>query len=128
MLNLSFSQCKTIINDLDRTDLESFLKAFNDQPEWLEAMGGIDDLYEVSAVIQGGCTSGAFMPAVTYHTALEVMSEHGNNMLDYIEDHLGEVPAPKKGESWAGMACFYCSLAVELWCSQFENITDLLEI
>lgn len=55
------------------------------------------------------------MPAVTYNTALLVMNEHGDGILEFIEGNMGEIPAPKQGESWAGMAVYYVSMAVELW-------------
>tara|TARA_R100001143_G_C3292409_1_gene101804 strand:+ start:389 stop:595 length:207 start_codon:yes stop_codon:yes gene_type:complete len=55
------------------------------------------------------------MPAVTYHQALETMHTDGDTVLDYIEDNLGETQTPPVGSSWAGMACYYLSLAVEVW-------------
>lgn len=74
---------------------------------------------DVESINQGGCASGAYMPAVTYHRALETMAEHGDDVLQYIEDSLGEVPQPGEDhQSWAGMACFYLSTAVEIWASQ----------
>jgi len=89
-----------------------------DVPAWLA-----DDISpsDVAAIVQGGCASGAYMPAVTYHQALATMGEHGDDVLEYIENALGEVPQPKKGESWAGLACFYLSTAVELWASSVES-------
>lgn len=70
---------------------------------------------DVAAICHGGCASGAYMPAVTYHTAREVMSEHGDDVLEFIEGHFDELPQPNKGESWSGMATFYLSAAVEIW-------------
>ena len=69
----------------------------------------------VAAIVQGGCASGAYMPAVTYYQALRTMSEHGDDVLQYIDDALGELPAPQAGESWGGIAVHYLSTAVELW-------------
>jgi hypothetical protein len=80
--------------------------------------------YDLAAIIQGGCASGSYMPAVTYHQALETMSEHGNDVLQYIEDRLGEIPQPKNNESWSGLAVFYLSYAVELWASENEELAD----
>lgn len=81
-------------------------------PDWIEQ--GICPSTIVS-ICQGGCASGAYMPAITYSTALRTMAEEGDDVLQYIEDQMGELPAPSKGESWSGMACFYLSCAVELW-------------
>ena len=95
------------------------------QPEWLEYPLSPAD---VAAINQGGCASGSFMPAVTYHKAIETMSEHGDDVLQYIEDNYGELPQPNKGEigmySWAGMAVFYLSMAVELFASSLESSED----
>lgn len=70
---------------------------------------------DIKAISVGGCASGAYMPAVTYHQALVTMSEHGDDVFDFIEECLGEVPFPKEAESWSGLAVFYLSLAVELY-------------
>ena len=82
---------------------------------------------ELEAIIQGGCASGAYMPAVTYHQAIETMSEHGNDILQYIDDNYGETPTVPEGESWQGINCFYLSLAVELWAigAQEEAIKEM---
>jgi len=87
-------------------------------PPWIE-----DDLTvgQVEAINQGGCASGAYMPAVIYHTALQTMSDHGDDALEYIENQLGELPAVPKQTSWSGIACFYLSLAVELYASSIEQ-------
>ncbi len=69
-------------------------------------------------VVQGGCASGSYMPAVTYWQAMKVMQDHGNDVLDYIQQQLGdEYPQPPKDASWQGIACHYLSMACELWCS-----------
>lgn len=85
-------------------------------PAWIE-----QDIcpYEVAAIVQGGCASGAYMPAVTYHKALATMQEHGDDVLQYIEDQLGELPSVE-GQSWSQMACTYLSAAVELWAGSIE--------
>ena len=93
----------------------------NNQPEWIT-----EDLtpYDIAAILQGGCDSGAYMPAVTYYDASTTMCEYGDQVLDYLEEHYGELPQPKNGASWSGMACFYLSRAVELWCLCNEGIAD----
>jgi len=76
---------------------------------------------DVAAICQGGCASGAYMPAVTYHKARETMNEHGNDVLQFIQDAYGELPKPPDDASWSGMACFYVSCGVELWASMAES-------
>lgn len=82
---------------------------------------------DVAAIIQGGCASGAYMPAVTYYEAAKTMAEYGDRVLEFIEDNLGELPQPQRGESWSGMACFYLSCAVELWASSVESELEQFE-
>lgn len=102
-----------IDNAYDKTDLE--ISALGVEiPEWVESDITIGQL---QSIVQGGCASGAYMPAVTYYQANETMAKCGDDVLEYIENGLGELPAPQKGESWSGMAVHYLSTAVELWAS-----------
>lgn len=101
------------------TDLEI------DIPDWIDQDLTTDD---ITAINQGGCASGAYMPAVTYYTARKTMSDHGDDVLEYIESALGEVPGPKQGESWSGIAVHYLSLAVELWASSVETALEEKEV
>ncbi len=96
-----------------------------DLPAWISS-----DLspYEVAAIVNGGCASGAYMPAVTYHKALETMAEHGDDVLQYIEDALGDLPQPPRDTSWSGLAVFYLSTAVELWASSVESDLESLDV
>ena len=93
-----------------------------DVPAWIE-----QDISpnQVASIVQGGCASGAYMPAVTYHSARETMAEHGDDVLEYIEDAYGSAPAIGE-DSWNQYACTLLSLAVELWASnaygQLEDI------
>lgn len=133
-MNLSYSQCKAI-HSLHDPYWREVIDAINDQPEWLcyaDALYNTEgdgqpsypyptalNVADILAVQQGGCESGAFMPAVTYWTALDTMNRYGDDVLQYVEDVLGELP-DVSGQSWARMACTYVSAAVELWCGQFD--------
>jgi hypothetical protein len=92
-----------------------------DVPKWIEQDISPSD---VAAILQGGCESGAYMPAATYHQANATMGEHGDAVLDFIQDSLGELPTAPQDTSWIGIAVFYLSCAVEIWAS---NISDELE-
>lgn len=96
-----------------------------DVPAWIEQDITCAD---VAAIVQGGCASGAYMPAVTYHTARETMGEHGDDVLQYIQDIFGELPKPADDESWVGIAVLYLSTAVEAWAlgahSQLEDMPE----
>jgi len=94
-------------------------------PRWIE-----QDItpYDVAAILQGGCASGAYMPAVTYYDAANTMSEYGDTVMDFIEDALGCLEWPECDTSWSGLACHFLSVAVELWCSGVEDeIIEALE-
>lgn len=94
-----------------------------DVPAWIEQdITGSD----VAAICEGGCASGAYMPAVTYHKALETMGGHGDDVLQFIEDCTGELPAVPEGVSWAGLAVHYLSEAVELWAFSIEDEAESL--
>lgn len=92
-------------------------------PAWIE-----DDITcaDIAAICEGGCASGAYMPAVTYHKALQTMSDHGDDVLQYIDDvGCGISGGDLVGEgSWAGMACYLLSMAVELWASSAAEEID----
>ena len=69
----------------------------------------------IEAIVQGGCASGAYMPAVTYCEALETMNKHGDDVMDYLSSNLGQLPEVNDITPWAGIAVLYVSEAVELW-------------
>ena len=93
-------------------------------PAWIE-----QDIcaMTIASICQGGCASGAYMPAVTYHKAIDTMTDHGDEVLQYIQDSYGELPAPRSDDSWSGMACHYLSAAVELWASGIMSQLEELE-
>jgi len=95
-----------------------------DVPYWIE-----QDIAPstVAAIVQGGCSSGAYMPAVTYHQAKETMNEHGDDVLQFLEDYGDELPTVPKGESWGGIACFFLSYAVELWALRASDELEMYE-
>jgi hypothetical protein len=83
---------------------------FIEVPEWVDqeiTIGQIKD------IVRGGCDSGAYMPAVTYHLAMETMGRFGDEVLEYIEDYIDMHTL--KGESWSGIAVKFLSCAVETW-------------
>ena len=91
------------------------------QPDWITQPLSPAD---IAAINQGGCASGAYMPAVTYYDAAQTMAVHGDDVLQYIEDIYGEVPAPNSDDSWSQYACFYLSLAVETFCLGYNDLAD----
>lgn len=117
MTNEQIWNNNTPISEIDGLDLIV--------PEWIEF-----DIrpYDIAAIVQGGCWSGAYMPAVDYHHATKVMSEHGDDVLWYIEQYADELPKPPNGLSWSGIAVFYLSQAVEIWATGAYYELELLEV
>lgn len=97
---------------------EKMVTELTEVPRWIDQN---ITLYEVQAIQHGGCASGAYMPAVTYHEAAATMAEHGDDVLQFIDDELGELPTVPTDTSWSGIAVFYLSYAVELWASSIEE-------
>lgn len=95
-------------------------------PAWIEACG-ISTPYNVAAIAQGGCASGACMPAVEYYRAAKIMAEHGDDVLDYIQDRHGELPAIRDDESWGGIAVHFLSYAVDTWAAiMADDLPDVV--
>lgn len=118
---LSFSQCKEIINNGD--DLREFLESVTtNQPEFIISMGAIDSIYELKSIKEGGCESGAYMPAVTYCTALKCMTDHYEEIESILQDHGFETfDFNLERESFSGFCVRLVSMAVELWVSSIET-------
>ena len=101
------------ISELYETETETELSDLDITiPSWIDQGLTTSD---VAAICEGGCASGAYMPAVTYYDARQTMADYGDDVLDYIQNALGELPAPTNAESWSGIAVHYLSIAVELW-------------
>lgn len=86
-----------------------------------DSCGSTEMLQWCQDLMYGGCASGQYMPAVTYHLAKATMADHGDDVLDYIEDRLGGADlASPQGMSWGAYCCYLVSIAVELWASEVE--------
>lgn len=99
-----------------------------DVPDWIE-----QDITpaDVAAIVQGGCASGAYMPACRYSDAVKTMSDHGDDVMQYLEDNdfASMMDADKiMKQSWSGLACHFLSAAVELWAANVESeLDDMLD-
>lgn len=116
-MELTYTQCKSLV-EKHGSYWRDMANEMGNQPAWITQPL---DLFDIESVNKGGCASGAYMPAVTYYTAGQVMAEHGDDVLQFIEDSYGELPSVPDGMSWTGLAVFYLSTAVELWCSRFDH-------
>lgn len=123
---LTFTQSKMIINSLGRDQLENFLESINDQPEFLKFMGEISDVAELIAIYEGGCASGAYMPAVTYYTAKKCLFECEGTLADQLDGY-GAIEWDHENEELGGFAVKICSIAVENYVSQFSDLIEVLQ-
>ena len=85
-------------------------------PRWIDQDITCSD---VAAILQGGCASGAYMPAVTYHEALQTMVKYEEEILDSLDGTWLEFDTGK--QSFSGLACDLVSMAVESWCMSIEE-------
>lgn len=119
-MNITYTQCKQLIDN--GYNLRDIVEELRDQPDWLYLNGSPLEIYDIQAISQGGCASGAHMDAVTYHKAVQTMSEYGDDVLDFIENSgIGtKFKLNPESQSWGGFCCDVLSMAVELWCRQFD--------
>jgi hypothetical protein len=95
------------------------LKALEiDVPEWVD-----QDIasHQVASIIEGGCDSGAYMPAVEYFTAKEIMNKYGDDVCAYIDENSCGVDIEIDLTSWSNIAVKLLSTAVELWALNTEE-------
>lgn len=124
---LTYEQCKEIVEA--GHDLIKFAVSINDQPSWIKHMGVIEDVSELKAILEDGCASGAYMPAVTYSTAWDTFCLYGDDIVDFLTDHYWDdvIEFDLRSETNQGFAVKLCSLAVELWVMQFADVIDAVE-
>ena len=80
-------------------------------PHWVsETISTLD----VAVIIEWGCASGTYPPAVSYTQAIETMNAYGDEIFEFIKDNQ-EVPRFEI-TSWEAGAVKIVSAAVELWC------------
>ena len=69
---------------------------------------------DVASIFQGGCDSGAWMPAVTYYSALRNLAENAIEIEDYL-DEVGWGITKSTEDGIMTVACEMVSAAVEIW-------------
>jgi len=110
----------------ENSDLEA--RDFVTVPRWIEQD---ITLGSIAGVCEGGCKSGSYTPSVTYWTAVTTMREHDDLVEEYLDDHLGMEyleTIPERYRSFAGIAVYMLSMAVELWCyNAAEDISRQLD-
>ena len=119
-MDIKYTQLKQMADN--SRDWREIVEAMNNQPSFLEYELDVSD---IQAILQGGCASGAYMPAVTYHTAEETMKQHSRAIEEQIEPIAYDLDGIKwnvEEETFSAFCVKCVSLAVESWCWQFEDI------
>ena len=88
-------------------------------PGWIsETISTLD----IGTIIEGGCQSGTYPPAVEYRQALETMNVYGDEIFEFLKDNQWELPCFEI-LSWKAGAVKIVSVAIETWCG---NVADEL--
>lgn len=103
------------MNNKTESELNAQIKEL--APAWC---GDIDTWEEVQAIQRGGCASGAYMPAVTYRTAVERMTEHDSAVMNYLDDMGVDLGSVNEHPSFAAIAVRLLSTAVECWADSLD--------
>lgn len=99
--------------------------AIESPPNWIEGKTTVGDLIEI---VRGGCESGSYMPAVTYHQAAETMGEFGDEVTEWLENYGDPLSVLLEGAgelSWGGLCCKILSRAVEAYA--LTTLQDLFD-
>jgi len=94
-------------------------------PEWIR--GDDIDTAAVAAIVEGGCASGAWMPAVTYHMARETICKYSDAIDKYLAGSgidLAEHLTLKPNQAIDCLLCDIVSLAVEQWTAEVFDIVE----
>ncbi|MEE8598927.1 MAG: hypothetical protein V3S69_05375 [Dehalococcoidales bacterium] len=127
-ITLTYTQIKQMLANVsgDIEAVQKFLIAVEEQPAFIYNMQPLDTVNNLQAILQGGCASGAYMPAVTYHTANLCMAEYHTEIEELLtEDGCdSEWVFNTATDSWACFASKLVASAVEVWVGQFADILD----
>ena len=88
-------------------------------PHWISETISTTD---VAAIIEEGCRSDTYPPAVSHAQALETMNSYGDEIIEFICNNQWEVPRFEI-TSWPHGAVKILSIGIVLWCS---NVADEL--
>lgn len=122
--NLTYSQVKALLQNHDRTSVEEFLNAMNDQPEFLQECGAIDSVSELISLYECGCSSNAHW-SVYYANALECMSKYSDSVEEQLE-HFESVNYDVANDTFAQFCSQLCTMAVESFVYDQNEFIDTL--
>lgn len=121
---LTFTQAKTLIEDLGRDTVETFINDINDQPEFMENLGVIDSVGELVALYESGCAANAHK-SVYYHDAQQCMIECSDSIESQLECEDFTIKWNPAEETFSQFCSKCCVIAVESYIRQFEEVICL---
>ncbi|MEM6746779.1 MAG: hypothetical protein AAF608_05115 [Pseudomonadota bacterium] len=109
----------------DETGNKSMKELGFEQPKWMEQEVC---LYTVDSIRHSGCSSGSYMPAVTYVDATRLMYAYGDDIINFLDQHSdycsGEFDLDPEKHSYGGWCCRVVSAAVECWAHSIPEDHD----
>ena len=123
---LTFTQAKTLIEELGRDTVETFINDINDQPEFMENLGVIDSVYELVSLYESGCAACAHK-SVYYYDALQCMINCSDSIEVQLECEEMPIEWNPANETFSQFCSKCCVLAVESYIRQFEEVIEVLQ-
>jgi hypothetical protein len=71
--------------------------------------------------LEKACSTGVYMPAVTYHLARETMGQYDEFVMDYLEAEMGYCPTSEPRETPDQFCVRLLSLAVAIWAIKIQH-------
>ena len=107
------------MDDRDRCDIALSDVIGPNVPPWVE----VNTIGEARGIARHG--AGAMAAQCVFHAdAQRVMTDHGDDVVKYLDDSgcVETIPLSPSTHSWAGFASEVLTVAVELWCAQFDDL------
>jgi hypothetical protein len=109
------------MDDRDRCDIELSDIVGLDVPRWVE----VNTIGAAVGIARHG--AGAMAARCCFYAdAMRVMTEHGDGVLQYLDDSgcVETIPLTPSTQTWCGFASEVLTVAVELWCAQFDDLDE----
>lgn len=123
---LTFTQAKTLINELGRDTVETFANDINNQPEFMENLGVIDSVSELVSLYESGCAANAHK-SVYYHDAQQCMIKCSDSIEAQLECEELPITWNPTEDTFTQFCSNCCVLAVESYIRQFEEVIEVLQ-
>ena len=120
-MELSLSECKVVIENLNRAKLEGFIEQMNDQPSFILFLCEIESIEELKSIVDNGAAADAY-PSVKEDESLRALMRHHKEIMSYLDE---PVDLNTSEQGFYDILCSITCSAVNQYVSQFSEITDL---